>query len=92
MDLAQLLHQVILRVQAPGRVDDDDVAAARLRRRDRVERDGRRVAAALRGDEIGPSPLRPCLQLLARGRAERVGRADHAAQPGLAQMVGDLPD
>ena len=42
---AQLLHQVRLRVQPAGGVDDHDVAAAARRRLDRVVRDRGRVGA-----------------------------------------------
>ena len=44
-DLRQLLHQVRVGVEPPGRVGDDDVGAARLGRRDRVEDHRARVAA-----------------------------------------------
>ena len=73
--LRELLHQVRLRVQAAGGVDDHDVAAARLRRLDRVVGDGRRVAAALGADEVRARALRPDLELLLRRGAERVGGA-----------------
>ena len=92
VDLAQLLHQVALGVQAPGGVDDDHVAAARLGRRHGVEGDRRRVAARLRRDEVGAGPLRPRLELLARGGPEGVAGADHARAAGLAQVPGDLAD
>ena len=45
-DLAELGHQVVLRVQAAGRVDDHDVGAALARAVvDRVERDRAGVGA-----------------------------------------------
>ena len=44
-DLRQLGHQVVLRVQAPGGVDDHDVDALRARLRDRLEGDRARVRA-----------------------------------------------
>ena len=44
-DLRELLHQVVLRVQAPGRVDHDHVGAALTPARDRVEGDRAGVGA-----------------------------------------------
>ena len=70
--LGELVHQVRLRVQAPGRVDDHDVAAGA----DRVVGDRRRIAAALAADEARARAARPLLELLLGGGAERVGGAD----------------
>src|SRR6185437_1752622 len=92
VDLAQLVHQVTLGVQPPGGVDDDDVAAAGLGGGDRIEGDRGRIAAGLGRDEVGLGPLRPRLELLAGGGAERVVGADHARAAGLAQVPGDLAD
>ena len=78
--LGELLHQVLLRVQPAGGVDDHDVAPARLAGADRVERDGRRIGAARRADEVGLRAPGPGLELLGGGGAERVGRADHDAR------------
>src|SRR5918996_4480489 len=90
-DLCQLLHEVHLRVQAAGSVDDHDVAPTRLRRLDRVVGDRRRVRATLGPDEVRPGALRPDLELLLRGRPERVcGRKDDRASV-LAQMMSQLP-
>src|SRR5207237_3665634 len=42
LELDELVHEVRLRVQASGRIDDEDVDVTRGRRLDRVEDDGRR--------------------------------------------------
>ena len=57
--LRELLHEVRLRVQAAGGVDDDDVAAVAPRALDRVVGDGRRVSPALALDELGVGALAP---------------------------------
>ena len=88
----QLLHQVRLRVQAAGRVDEDDVLAARLGGLDRVVGDRGGVAALLRADDVDLRPLGPDLQLLVGRRAERVGRSEDDREPVLAQLVGQLAD
>ena len=91
-DLRQLFHQVHLRVQAAGGVDDDDVPAARRSGFDGVVGDRRRVSSALRADEIGLRPAGPDLELLLGRRAERVrGRDDHRAAV-FVQVVRELPD
>src|SRR3954447_15680560 len=76
-DLGQLLHQVVLRVQAPGRVDDDHVGADLAAAGDRVEGDRARVGvlpALHEGHVRAPGPL---LELLDGGGPEGVRRADH---------------
>ena len=83
--LRELLHQVRLRVQPAGRVDDHDVAAARLGGRDRVERDRGRVAAALGADEVRARALGPDLELLLGRRAERVRGGEDDRAPVLAR-------
>ena len=49
---------------------------ASTRSLDGVERDGRRVRAPRRADEVGACALGPDLELLLGGCAERVRRAD----------------
>ena len=72
-------------MQAAGGVDDDDVGAVPLRLLDRVEGDGRRVAAALAAHEARLSPPSPDLELLLRGCAVRVRGAQDDLVPVLAQ-------
>ena len=90
--LGELLHQVRLRVQPAGRVHDDHVAPARLGCGDRVERDGGRVAAALRADEVRIRPLCPDLELLLGCGPEGVGRRDEDAAPVLVELGRELAD
>ena len=77
VDFRQLVHQIGLVVQAACGIDDNDVAAARLRRRDRVKDDRRRVCALAVPDDVRTRALRPNLELVGRRRAERVRRGQH---------------
>src|ERR687887_1909402 len=90
--LRELVHQVRLRVQAAGRVDDHDVAAVRLRDVDRFVRDRGGVGAALRADEVGAGAVGPDLELLLSRGAEGVRRADDDRAAVLGQAEGELPD
>ena len=58
-DLGQLLHQVVLRVQAPGGVDDHHVGAALAAAGDRVEGDRARIGALRALDERRRPRARP---------------------------------
>ena len=91
-DLGELLHQVALRVEPSGRVDDHDVASRAPARLDRVERDGRRVGAARAADELGAGALGPDLELLLRRGAERVRGADEDAPAVLRELARELAD
>ena len=53
-DLAEFLHQVPLRLEPPGRVDDHYVRATGSSGRDRVVRDRARVGARGLADELRP--------------------------------------
>ncbi len=91
--LRELAHQVVLRVQPPGRVDDHHVDAPRARLRDRVE--GHRAGVRARGarHDLAARPLRPALELLAGRRPERVRAGQqHAAPQLLAQVPRELAD
>ena len=79
-------------MQTARGVDDDDVAAACLCRLDRVVGDSRRVTAALGADEVSARTLRPDLELLFGGRAERVGRRDDDGMSVLCELRGELAD
>src|SRR4029450_13856685 len=89
-DLGELLHEVRLRVQAAGRVDDDDVASARLRGLDRVEGDGSGIGAVRGADEVGPGAVRPDLELLVRRRSEGVRGGDDDGMAVVAEAGGKL--
>ncbi len=91
-DLVQLGHEVDPGVEAAGRVDEQDVAVARLARRDGVEDDGRRVGARARPDEIHPRARRPDLELLHGSRAERIGGADEGRPPAVLDEARQLAD
>ena len=90
--LLELGHEVRLRVQSAGGVDDRDVVTACARRLDGVERDGCGVRAARRADEVRARPLRPDLELLLGRSAERVRRADEHRAPVLVKLAGELAD
>ena len=90
--LRQLLHQVRLRVQAAGRVDDRHVLAARTRRLDGVVGDRGRVGALRSADEVGLRPFGPDLQLLLGRGTPGVGRTEQDGPVVLAQLLRQLPD
>jgi hypothetical protein len=92
-DLLQLLHQVVLRLEAPRRVDEQDAARAR-RVVEGVEDDGRRIGARLLPHEVCPDAIGPDGQLLDGGRAERVrgGKRDRQAGVLFEEAGGDLGD
>ena len=60
--------------------------------RDRVVGDCGRVASTLAADEARARALRPDLELLLRGGAERVGGAERDRAPVLAQLLRELAD
>ncbi len=74
LELGQLVHEVALRVQPAGGVDDQDVGAARRRRLDRVEHHRGGIGAGRLADDLDADPLPPRLQLLDGRGPERVGR------------------
>ena len=79
-------------MQAAGGVDEHDVAPARAGSLERVECHRGRVAAPRRADEVRPGPLSPDLELLLRGRSERVRRADEHGPAVLGELHRELPD
>jgi hypothetical protein len=92
-DLRQLLHEVVLVVQAPGRVDDDHVGPALAALGDRRRRPRPRVAPVAARDDVAARAGRPALELLAGRRAEGVGGAEDHGLPELAlQVPGELAD
>ena len=71
-DLLQFLHEIVLGVQPPGGVGDQQVRFARLRRRQRVVDDRGRIGAGGLRDDRYVQALTPGLQLLDRRRAEGI--------------------
>src|SRR5206468_4406828 len=71
-NLGELFHEIRLRVQPAGGVDDDDVAAVPARAVDRVVRDRRGIAAPLALYELRAGALRPDTELLLRRGTEGV--------------------
>ena len=90
-DLLQLLHQVRLAVQPPGGVGEHHVAAARPRRLQRIEHHRARVGAGHLRGEIGAPALRPHLELLDGGGAERIAGGEQHRLPLRAQRRASLP-
>ena len=80
-NLLELVHQVDARVQAAGGVDEDRIAALRLRRRDRIEHDRGGIGALARAHDVDAGARGPDLELLDGRGAERVGRADQRLPP-----------
>ena len=67
-DLGQLLHQVRLRVQAAGGVDDDHVGAALAAAGDRVEGDRAGIGALGALDDVDAGALAPSARAARRRR------------------------
>ena len=76
-DLAQLVHEVVLGVQAAGGVHDHDVGAALAAAGDGIEGHRPGVGPLRALDHVDAGPLAPALELLDGGGPERVGGADH---------------
>ena len=89
-----LAHLGAVRVQAAGRVGDDDVDAAGLGRGDRVEDDRAGVAAGRALDDLDAGSARPRVASCSIAAAPgSVGRRDqHRQAQLLAQVPGELAD
>ena len=92
LDLAELVHQSGLVLQAAGGVDQDGVDALVDALLDRFERDAGRVAALGAADDLDTDALAPRGQLVDGGGAERVGRAERDGEVLGDQDPGDLAD
>src|SRR6185436_17862264 len=88
----ELGHEIGLRVEPPGGVDDRDVRTAGPRRLDGVEGDCCRVGTPRRTDEVGTRALRPDLELLLRSRPKRVRGADENRASVLGELSRELSD
>ena len=78
-DLGQLVHQVVLRVQPPGGVDDDHVRVAREAGVERIEDDRRWIGTRRVGHDRQLEPRSPGLELFDGSRPERVRRGQQDA-------------
>jgi hypothetical protein len=85
-------HQVLLRVEAPGRVEQQVVDLARERGRDGIERDRGRVGPGRLLDDRDLQALGPERELLDRRGAERVAGAEEDLVALGAQMARELRD
>ena len=87
-DLGELLHQLLVDLEAAGGIDDDDVLARLGGLRDSVARDRDRVLrAGVDGNLDLPAEL---LELLDRGRPLEVGRDQRGLLALLAQEEREL--
>ena len=92
LDLLELVHQMRLGMQPPGRIGDQHVDVPRPRRLQGIEYHRRRLRARLLGDDGHAIALRPDRQLLARRRPEGVARREHDAAALGEQPVRELAD
>src|SRR5512142_66428 len=92
LHLLQLLHERRLRVQAAGRVAQDDVHALRRALLHRLEADAGGIGSLLAAHHRRAHALRPDLELLARGRAERVAGAEQHRVARLLHLGRELAD
>ena len=93
LDLAQLVHQPALGVEAARGVDEHDLGARALGVLDGLERDRRRVLAlALGPHDLGTRALGPGGELVDRRGTERVCGADDDAAAVRAEEAGELAD
>ena len=79
-------------MQAAGGVDDYDVAVSGLGSADAVIHDGGGVAALLVADNVHPGAFRPDAELLGRGSAEGVARAEQDFFALRLELSGELAD
>src|SRR5690606_24002330 len=90
--LAELLHEVGLRVEAPGRVGEHEVDAAGGGPLDGVEDHRARVAALGAADDVGAAALGPGLELLGGRGPERVAGGHHDRATALHLLATHLAD
>ena len=82
LDFRQLGHEVLLRLQPAGRIDDAHIDAGFDGLLDRPIGDAGRVAAGRAGDDRHAEPIAPDRELLDGRGAERVaGAEEHASCP-----------
>ena len=90
MNLAELLHEIVLGVQTPRRVHDQDVGLRGPGSLPGVKGHGRRVAALPLGDDPHPGALAPDLELFDGRGPKGVRRRHDDALPPLQELRGEL--
>jgi hypothetical protein len=85
--LLELFHEVGLRVEAAGGIDDDDVGAGGFGGGEGIEDDGPGVGAGLMGDDADADALAPDLELIGGGGAEGVGGAEDDGGSGALERA-----
>ena len=80
-----------MRVQPPGRVDENRIASLGFARRDGVEHHRGRIGAFPRANQIHAGTLGPDLQLLDRRGAERVGSHTSGFLPDAFSSCASFP-
>ncbi len=90
IDLLEFPHQSVIRVQAPGRIDEKYVRATRFGGFQGIEGYRSGITSLLPSQEVRSDSIRPHLQLLHRPCAKRVGGADHHGAAVFDQRVGEL--
>ncbi len=91
-DLAQLIHQPALRVQATGGVRDQYVNVARARRVECIEDDTGCIGVLALGDDRHVVAHAPGLELFDGGGAEGVAGSEHDGAAFVAVTAGQLAD
>ena len=92
LDLGQLVHQVLLVVESPSRIDQDHVVPLGDGAFHGVEGDGGGVGVLALSDEIGPGALSPNPQLVYGRGPERVGGPDGDLEAPLGELVAEFAD
>src|SRR5204863_9646702 len=90
--LAQLLHQVRLRVKAAGGVGQHEIRSPGAGPLYRVEDHRAGVAALVAAHEVGTDAFGPQSELLGRGGAERVAGRHHDGPAFVDLALPDLAD
>ena len=79
-------------MQTAGRIGDEDILAAGLRRLQGVVQDRRGIGPVRLHDQVGPAAAAPDFQLFDCGGTKGVRRRDDGALAGPAVAVGQLAD
>ena len=91
-DLGELLHEIRLRLEAAGGIDDADVGARLDRPRDRLVGDAGRIAPLRAADDLGAEPVGPHRELLDGRRSEGVAGPKHDALAFAGEDPRELRD